>query len=199
MPKKVDHQERREQISAALMRVAAREGIEAISLRHVATEAGVTSGMVQHYFPSKEAMMDFAMEVASARFETRMTEAIAALGENPAPKDFVRAILMTLLPMNEAQRADGRVALAFQSYASTKQAAADKLSHGNAGLRDLIAQQIHLGQPSHKEASPIDPAIAASGLLAMTEGLGIYVLSSDLPSEEAQDTLNAYLDQAFAE
>ena len=71
MPKKVDHQQRREQIAAALMRVVANDGLEAVSLRHVAAEAGVTAGMVQHYFPSKEAMMDFAMQSASARFDSR--------------------------------------------------------------------------------------------------------------------------------
>jgi AcrR family transcriptional regulator len=80
MPKLVDHQERREQIASALMRVAAGQGLEAVSLRHVAAEAGVTSGMVQHYFPSKDSMMAFAMRSASARYEARINQAVAALG-----------------------------------------------------------------------------------------------------------------------
>lgn len=120
----LDHQERREQIAAALMRVATNEGLEAVSLRHVAAEAGVTSGMVQHYFPSKEAMMDFAMQSASARFEARMTEAVAALGEDPSVRALLRTMLVTLLPLDESQRADGRVALAFLARAATRPDAA---------------------------------------------------------------------------
>src|SRR3954467_4457371 len=42
------------------MRVAAHQGLEAVSLRHVATEAGVSTGMVQHYFRTKDEMMTFA-------------------------------------------------------------------------------------------------------------------------------------------
>ena len=39
MPKKVDHAERRRLIADALMRVAAEQGLEAVSLRHVAAAA----------------------------------------------------------------------------------------------------------------------------------------------------------------
>lgn len=63
MPKKVDRHERRTLIADALMRVAARQGLEAVSLRHVAAEAGVSPGMVQHYFRTKDEMMAFAMAV----------------------------------------------------------------------------------------------------------------------------------------
>lgn len=85
MPKKVDHQERRTLIADALMRVAADQGLEAVSLRHVAAEAGVSAGMVQHYFRTKDEMMAFAMAVVRERGQIRVTEALARLGENPAP------------------------------------------------------------------------------------------------------------------
>ena len=48
MPKLVDHHERRTLLAAALLRVAATRGLMDVSLRHVAAEAGVTAGMVQH-------------------------------------------------------------------------------------------------------------------------------------------------------
>ncbi|MGH3910171.1 MAG: TetR/AcrR family transcriptional regulator, partial [Pseudonocardiaceae bacterium] len=63
MPKRVDHRARRTQIADALMRVAATKGLQAVSLRHVAHEAGVSAGMVQHYFRTKDEMMTFALEV----------------------------------------------------------------------------------------------------------------------------------------
>ena len=57
MPRRVDHQLRRKQLADAVMRLAATEGLEEVSLRHVAAEAGVSTGMVQHYFRTKDEMM----------------------------------------------------------------------------------------------------------------------------------------------
>ena len=116
MPKRVDHRERRTLIADALMRVAAERGLEAVSLRHVAAAAGVSSGMVQHYFRTRDEMMTFALAVVRDRNEARVTRAIAALGETPAPRELLRTMLAALLPLDEERRADGRVALAFLAY-----------------------------------------------------------------------------------
>lgn len=197
MPKKVDHQERRERIAAALMRVAADRGLEAVSLRHVAAEAGVTAGMVQHYFASKDAMMDFAMQTASARYEVRMTAAVAALGDEPAPRALVEALLRSLLPLEADERADGRVALAFLSYAATKPDAAAHLEESNGHLRDFIAEQIRAAQAAGGAPTVTDAASAAAAAFALAEGLAIHVLSSGLSAEIAAAALTDQLDRVF--
>ena len=197
VPKKVDHHERREQIASALMRVAARDGLEAVSLRHVAAEAGVTSGMVQHYFPTKDQMMLFAMRSASARYEQRMAEAVGELGEHPAPRDLVGAVLRTLLPTDEEQQADARVALAFQSYAALNPPAADGLSSDGAQFRAFIADLVRDGRPPGGAAAAVDPTRAATALFAVAEGLGVHMLSSGLPVDAALSALEAQLDLTF--
>ncbi|MGV7636496.1 TetR family transcriptional regulator, partial [Mycobacterium kansasii] len=53
MPRSVDHEERRAQLADALARVAARDGLHAVSMRSVAAEAGVSLRLVQYYFTSK--------------------------------------------------------------------------------------------------------------------------------------------------
>ncbi|GAA3341574.1 hypothetical protein GCM10020358_33470 [Amorphoplanes nipponensis] len=67
------------------MRVAAEQGLESVSLRHVATRAGVSAGMVQHYFDSRDEMMAFALSVVRERSALRVTEALAALGPTRHP------------------------------------------------------------------------------------------------------------------
>lgn len=190
----VDHQVRREQIASALMRVAADRGLEAVSLRHVAAEAGVTAGMVQHYFPTKDAMMDFAMRAASARYETRMNEALAQLVEGAPARELVGAVLRALLPLDESKRADGRVALAFQSYAATRRIAAEELAEDNADLHDFVADQVRAAQSAGQAPAAIDAAHAATALLAMAEGLGVLLLSTGLPTQAALAALEAQLD-----
>ncbi|MGW3889726.1 TetR/AcrR family transcriptional regulator [Micromonospora chokoriensis] len=188
MPKKVDHQERRTLIADALMRVAADQGLEAVSLRHVAAAAGVSAGMVQHYFRTKDEMMAFALSVVRERSQIRVTDAVARLGGNPPPRLLLRTMLAALLPLDEHTRDDGRVALAFLAYTAVRPAAATGLREGTRQLTEFIAGLL----PDRHDAA------AAAGLLALMEGLGVYLLGGQYTTEQALDALDAHLDLLFA-
>ena len=69
------------------------------SLRHVAAAAGVSSGMVQHYFRTKDEMMAFALSVVRDRSQIRVTEAVARLGADPPPRLLLRTLIAALLPL----------------------------------------------------------------------------------------------------
>lgn len=193
MPKVVDHNERRTRIAEALLRVAGERGLEAVSLRHVASEAGVTSGMVQHYFRTKDEMMAFALEVVRERSEARLTAAAAALGPDPAPRDLLRAFVAGVLPVDEARRADGRVALAFLAYTAVRPEAAAPLRAETAAMLGFVADRIRAGGPREG----IDPDKAAVGLMALMEGLGVHLLGGHYGPETALAALDAYLDTIF--
>lgn len=198
MPKVVDHQERRTLIADALLRVAARHGLEGVSLRHVATEAGVTSGMVQHYFRTKDEMMQFALGVVRERSEARITAEAARLGPDPTTRDFLRALLVGLLPLDEASRADGLVALAFLAYAAVRPEAGASLRRDTPQMVAYIADQIRATQAAGAARPGIDPDAAASGLLAVTEGLGMHLLTAQTTPETALKTLDAHLAFVFS-
>ncbi|WP_410812107.1 TetR/AcrR family transcriptional regulator [Micromonospora sp. 067-2] len=189
MPKKVDHQERRTLIAGALMRVAADQGLEAVSLRHVAAEAGVSAGLVQHYFRTKDEMMAFALTVVRERGQTRVTEALARLGEDPSPRLLLRTMIAALLPLDERARDDGRVALAFLAYTAVRPAAAPSLREDTVQLTGFIASML--------PAQDADAAAAAAGLLALMEGLGVYLLGGQYTAEQALGALDAQLDLLF--
>ncbi|WP_319459126.1 TetR/AcrR family transcriptional regulator [Micromonospora sp. RTP1Z1] len=194
MPKRVDHRERRKLIADALMRVAAEHGLEAVSLRHVATEAGVSSGMVQHYFRTKDEMMTFALSVVHEHSEARVTRAVAALGDAPSPRTLLRTMLVELLPLDESRRADGRVALAFLAYTAVRPTVAAALHQETAGLLAFVAGQIRLAQAAGTADRRVDPDRAAVGLLAIMEGLGVYLLGGHYSPETALAALAAQLD-----
>jgi AcrR family transcriptional regulator len=204
MPKKVDHLARRTQIADALMRLAATQGLEAVSLRHVATEAGVSTGMVQHYFRTKDEMMTFALDVVSDRVQQRL--AADRLGEDPPPKSVVRALLIQLLPLDEPRRLEGHLTLAFLAYAAVKPDIAATLREGTAQMRAFIADQIRAARAgSDADTDParagsganIDPAHAATALLALVEGLGLHVLGQHYSPEVALAAFDAQLDAVF--
>ncbi|MDG4827974.1 TetR/AcrR family transcriptional regulator [Solwaraspora sp. WMMD1047] len=197
MPKQVDHGQRRTLIADALMRVAAERGLEAVSLRHVAEEAGVSAGMVQHYFRTRDEMMEFAMKVVRERVGRRMDAAGAALGPAPTIRAALRAMLVELLPVDEPRRADGRVALAFLAYAAVRPAAAASMRADTAGMLAFITEQLHTAQHAGEVRPGVPPAAAAVGLVAVVEGLGLYLLGDNYPPQQALDALDAHLDLIF--
>jgi AcrR family transcriptional regulator len=48
MPKVVDHEQRRGELAAAVWSLASREGLEAVTVRRVAEEAGWSTGALVH-------------------------------------------------------------------------------------------------------------------------------------------------------
>ncbi|MEV6601529.1 TetR family transcriptional regulator C-terminal domain-containing protein [Actinoplanes sp. NPDC051346] len=188
MPRKVDTHQRRTRIADALMRVAAEQGLEAVSLRHVAAAAGVSPGMVQHYFRTKDEMMGFALEVVRDRTQVRVTEALARLGVEPEPRLLLRTMITAILPLDAETRDDGRVALAFLAYTAVRPAAASALREDTTQMTAFIARL--LPGPG---AEP-----AAAGLLALMEGLGVYLLGGHYTTEQALAALDAQLDRLFS-
>jgi AcrR family transcriptional regulator len=67
-----------DRILAAALEGFARDGVKATSIRDVAAAAGVSPGLVQHYFPSKAALRaavdDHVTQVARAALEVRKVE-----------------------------------------------------------------------------------------------------------------------------
>lgn len=180
MPKQVDHSSRRATISDAVMRLLARDGLESISLRHVAAEAGVSAGQVQHYFPSKEAMMEFATTTIAERIGAR----IAAAGPDP---DLYR-MLTTLLPTDTESAADARILIGYLAFASVRPQIAGTLATNGLLFRDHVAAMI-TGHP--------DPTAAAESLLALLDGLAVHVTIGQLSPERARALLTSAIDNAL--
>ncbi len=195
VPKKVDHHQRRTLIADALMRVAAQHGLEAVSLRHVAAEAGVTSGMVQHYFRNKDEMVVFAMEVVKTNISAR--NATDAPGEDAPIADVVRALFVQLLPLDETRRTEGRVALAFLAYAAARPEIGTAVRADNALLREVITERIRTAQAVEQIRTDLDAEHLATALMALVEGLGIQALGGDYSPETALAVFDSHVDLLF--
>jgi AcrR family transcriptional regulator len=74
MPKIVDHDEQRRLFAAAAMRLIAREGLEGMTMRAVAKEAGLSYGSLFHYFSSKDELLMHAVEHSMRQQTERVNE-----------------------------------------------------------------------------------------------------------------------------
>ncbi len=104
MPRQVDHEQRRRQIAAALLRIAAVRGLHAAGMREVAAEAGVSVRLVQYYFGSKEQLLLFTMRYLAEQLGERVRARVRAAGLPPEPRTVIDAILTEALPTDEHSR-----------------------------------------------------------------------------------------------
>lgn len=72
MPKIVDHARRRDEIALVACRVVAEHGFDQASMVRIAREAGYTTGMLAHYFDSKQDIIIAALRLILRRIEERL-------------------------------------------------------------------------------------------------------------------------------
>ncbi|MGO9512960.1 MAG: TetR/AcrR family transcriptional regulator [Steroidobacteraceae bacterium] len=73
MPKIVDHARRREEIAHVACQVVASHGFEQATVARIARAAGYTTGMVAHYYESKQDIILAALRLVLLRIEERLT------------------------------------------------------------------------------------------------------------------------------
>jgi len=73
MPKIVDHSQRRDEIAHVACQVVANHGFEQATVARIARAAGYTTGMVAHYYESKQAIILAALRLILFRIEERLT------------------------------------------------------------------------------------------------------------------------------
>jgi TetR/AcrR family transcriptional regulator, transcriptional repressor of bet genes len=73
MPKIVDHEQRREQIALAACQVVAQHGFEQATVVRIARASGYTTGMLAHYYESKQDIILAALRLMLLRIEQRLT------------------------------------------------------------------------------------------------------------------------------
>lgn len=116
MPRSVDHDERRRDITRAAIRLLAKNGPRSLTLRALADELGGSITMVTHFFPNRRAILD---AVTSQLIEEGATDLAAFESAQLAPAERLRAFLMWLLPTTSEtlQLERGRVLLSAESDA----------------------------------------------------------------------------------
>jgi TetR/AcrR family transcriptional regulator, transcriptional repressor of bet genes len=97
---------RREQICRAAVVVIAREGLAGTTMRMVADEAGVSTGMLNHYFTNRQDLLTQALVFVSERNQARCRLAIEDM---PAGRERLHALLDSALANDEQMMETWRV------------------------------------------------------------------------------------------
>lgn len=197
VPKQVDHAARRAEIAEALRRLTAIRGLEGVSLRHVATEAGMSMGLVQHYFKTKDEMLLFAIERRSQVYEERL-KARLETGEVPStPRSILRAIIAEILPLDERRRGDWLMGVAFFIRSISDPSFGTALTEGVPQLFELFAMLIRQGQEAGDVDKSADAMHESTILWALADSQGTNIVMKHRTPDEAMSTVDYYLDRLF--
>ncbi len=195
MPKVVDHDERRREIANAVARIAVARGVEAISFREVASEAGISVALVQHYFGTKENLLIGTINLQSEAIGQRMLAELGDLEPDADPLRRIEAIATTFLPVDDRSTSEMRLYLAFAGAALTNDALRTTEAFRNEGvLRAAVAELLELAASQHRVRDDLIPDIEARAIISLVLGLSLAVLLDSTTADEAVGVLKAHLD-----
>ncbi|MEV0258515.1 TetR family transcriptional regulator C-terminal domain-containing protein [Streptomyces sp. NPDC050732] len=192
MPRQVDYEDRRARIAEAVCLLIARSGMEAVSLRDVATEAGVSMGAVQRCFRTKDEMLLFALEGISQRIGDRAKARIAASETPQSAVTLLDRTLSALALVEPEDETEARVWGAFVAHAAVSGELAKVLRETYAKLHELLVWLIGYGQDTGELRPGLDPSAEARALVALTDGLTAQVLVGHHTPESARGVLKRY-------
>ena len=197
MPKRVDPEERRQAIAEAVYRVIGERGWDAVTLRDVASTAGISMGQVQHYFTTKTEMLLFALGHMRDRVLARLESRLASLPQPVTQRDRVRAAISVMLPLDEPGRQEAAVNVAFFSAATAAPRYAELLRDGYARQVASARVQFAAAAADGLLNEGVDPAREATALYYLIQGLIGPVLIGQLTADQAVDVLDHQLARIF--
>ncbi|MCD9143431.1 TetR/AcrR family transcriptional regulator [Streptomyces albireticuli] len=197
MPRQADHDQRRRQIAEAVWRLASRSGLEDVTLRQVAAEAGVSVRLVQYYFGNRDGLLLTSLEILNADAERRAKERVEAAEEAPTSRGTVRGVLLELLPLDEERRTRQLVYVAYFVRFLNDEKLGAVARDAPPELERLVAGLIAWGQERGEVPADLDPRPEAELLLAATDGLQTSVLLGQRTPEEAVALVDHQLNRLF--
>jgi AcrR family transcriptional regulator len=198
VPKRVDHDERRREIAEALFRIAATQSLQAVTLRAVAAEAGISMFQVQYYFPAKEQMLQYAWQRIAELSAERTGRGIAEALRTGDERAVIRACLLGVLPADERSRMLCAVQIAYFAVDVTRGGQDPDQQAMMPHLVGLLAGQLDQAQQRGRVPAHLDTRLEADALATMTAGLLSAMLVEAYDTEQATRIIDYRLGHLFA-
>jgi len=169
VPKIVDHQARREELLEATWRVIARTGIVGVTIREIAREAGVSTGILAHYFESKEDLLAHALRLSHRRVYDRIDERT----RDNAGLDALRTIMLEALPLDEERLLEAQIEMNFLSLALGNEMLRELQNNEFDRFWDVLHRRVVEAQRLGEISTRVDAAWVTHQLIILVEGLSL--------------------------
>ena len=187
---------RRQQLIDATMKCIARNGMGSTSIGDVAKEAGLSQGIVNLHFQSKENLLNETLQYISDEYTAQFNKVLETAG--PAPAEKLRALMELDFRPNICDRR--KLAVWFAFYGEVKSRPAyqricqNREERYDAVVEDLCEEIIRDGKYKTVTAKN-----ASNTLFALTNGLYLDRLVSpgSFDRHEAMGVIDEYLQNVF--
>lgn len=166
MPRFVDVEERREELTDAAARLIARAGIGAATMRDVAAEAGLSTGSLTHYFSDKRELLLCTFQASLGR------RRVVAGNRSKEPAQALRASLEGALPLDDDRRRHWMVTVAFCAQAAGDDELATAQRDAYREFRDNVARLVEKAEL----ATGTEAQSLAERLIATVDGIAVQAL-----------------------
>ena len=172
MPKKVDHDARREELVLAAWRVIAARGIDEVTIREIARESGYSSGVLAHYFENKDDLLAHALRLSHKRIHKRFAAEVA----NPVAADALKGILLDNLPLDEQREMETRIEMSFWARALRNDSLRTIQQEESEDLRTLLRGLLEKTQAEEAISSDHDGELVLALVGALIDGISLHAL-----------------------
>jgi DNA-binding transcriptional regulator YbjK len=196
MPKIVDHDAQRAKFAEAAMSLIAQHGLEGVTMRAVAAEAGLSYGSLFHYFSSKDELLMHAVRHST----TLQTNRINRFTSRYSGLKALEHLLCDDVIINESSRDDWMVWLTFLYKAALQKSFAKTYAELIDGWQARIASLLKDAQQSKEIREDLDVGFEAMALWAYSAGISqLSLLHPDLlPVAQQRRLISSYLDKLRA-
>ena len=168
-----------------------RDGVEGVSVRNVAAEAGWSTGALRHYFETKEGLLASAAQL----LEERVRRRLEGKSYGGTPREAVRAVLCEVLPLDEERRTEVALWFAFAARSLVDPRIAEEHALVFDGMRELCRRVIQQMAGGGWLVRGLDPEMEAARLHALIDGFTVHMLMGRLDGDEVLRRLDSHLDQ----
>ncbi|MEU3269642.1 TetR/AcrR family transcriptional regulator [Saccharomonospora sp. NPDC006951] len=200
MPRVADHDQRRHQIALAFQRLLATVGFTGVTFAKVAAEAGISVGLIQHYFSGKDALLRFAYDDAlsglSERVRAKLTTGDDTQGGVPTARVLFDS-LAELLPLDAEREVEYRVRQCLQTQALHDTSLAEVAWRAGRDILGYVCGMVEHGIERGEVEPDVDPVLAARGILATVQGLADQVALSGKDNFPAEEVLRTAIATVF--
>lgn len=196
MPKIVDHELRRQELLAAVWRVIARTGIVGVTTREIAREAGVSTGVLAHYFADKEELLAAALRLSHQQVYERIRDRTQGLLGLAA----IRILMLEALPLDGERLLEAQIEINFLALALGNSALRDLQHEEFERFWDALHYRVCEAQKLGHIPAGADPSDVTHELVILVEGLSqeaVLYPSRATPQRQRQ-TLDAVLGRLAA-
>ena len=193
MPKVVDHDAQRVKFAEAAMSLIAQHGLEGVTMRAVAAEAGLSYGSLFHYFSSKDELLMHAVRHST----TLQTDRINKFASKYSGIKALEHLLCDDAIINESSRDDWIVWLTFLYKAAMQTSFAEAYAELIDGWQARIVRLLEDAQQAGEIRSELDVDFEAMAIWAYSAGISqLSLLHPEmLPVPLQKRLISAYLDK----